>query len=388
TALLLTKEEIVARGEALGNMVEDLFTYSLADWEKNPLSTKPSQKHLGKVNHFCIVDSFALDWIHDALTLEASQINHRIKALQENKDYLLPRKLDDRLSAVHSLLKLEAEEIVTRGEAMKKYQVGQYNVSHFSQPPEINGKNKTLLAASRLNTADLTARLEALDTLIGDPKYKLNVYKPGVEKAAFKLDLNEFTSRLRIINQYRDILSVALDADYHLLAIEKAFTLSPNLSYARLAAIKQYRELFFPNEKPDQHKDMTRLLSSTLEEIYSEARILHYRNHFINNFLPKLEEKFQKHNNSIFTGHELAQLLFPTYASSTFDFSPEEIEPRLSRFGEIYREMFNPPSLEKPHVAIGSSIPSSSPSVAGSSSSNQQDIPATRLIVSGPLKKD
>lgn len=335
TALPFSQHEITTRGTAIKEMVDTLSTYDATSIPRD--AALPNPKYFSK-----LYGSF--DLIIHALTLKASQVNSRTQAIQRHIDYLLPQESHDRRDAVQSLFKFRTKEIEERGSLMKEYQVGQ--ATAFSSPTSTQhafNNNKTLLAASRLSNADLTRRLEKLDTLIGDPKFALNFYKTEVQSNAFGLNSNDFISHLCTIQQNMNILLENLNADSYLNTIAKAFTLSPDQINARLATIKQYKELL--------NWQSPWLLENSVDEIYSIARREHYRKYFMNDYLSKLREEFQERNQSSFTDDQLLSLLFPDH--STFDFSSDKVRPKLSQLGLIYGEMFTPPPLEQPQTNQG-----------------------------------
>lgn len=331
-ALTLSQHQIIKRGAAIKEMVDKLSTYDATPIPGAVTQQKP--KYFSK-----LYDSF--DLIIYALTLKASQINSRTRAIQRHIDYLLPQKSHDRRDALQSLFKLKTKEIEERGILMKTYQVGQATAFFSPTPMQHTFNNsKTLLAASRLSNAELTRRLEKLDTLIGDPKFTLNFYKTEVQSNAFGLNSNDFISHLCTIQQNMSILLEHLNADGYLNTIAKALTLPPDQINARLATTKQYKELLNWQDHG--------LLEYNVDEIYNIAKKEHYRKYFMNDYLPKLGEEFQKRNQSSFTDDQLLLLLFPDH--STFDFSSDKARPKLSQFGLPYGDMFNPPPLEQPQT--------------------------------------
>ena len=256
-----------------------------------------------------LYDSF--DLIIYALTLKSSQVNRRTQAIQKHIDYLLPQEPHDRREAIQSLFKLKSKEIEERGVLMKLYQVGQ--ATAFSSPISTQhafNNNKTLLAASHLSNADLTWRLEKLDTLISDPKFTLNFHKTEVQRNAFVLNSSDFTSHLYTIQQNMNILLENLNADGYLNTIAKAFTLSSDQINARLAIIKQYQKLL--------NWQGHWLIEHSVDEIYSLAKKEHYRRYFMNDYLPKLGEEFQ----NVISLHSLVTnfffFCFPTIPPLTF----------------------------------------------------------------------
>ncbi len=335
TALPFSQHEITKHGTAIKEMVDKLSTYDATPIPRD--TALPNPKYFSK-----LYDSF--DLIIYALTLKASQVNSRTQAIQRHIEHLLPQESHDRRDAVQSLFKLKTKEIEERGILMKTYQVGQ--TTAFSSPTSTQhafNNNKTLVAASRLSNAELTRRLEKLDTLIGDPKFALNFYKTEVQRNAFGLNSSDFISHLCTIQQNMNILLENLNADGYLNTIAKAFTLTPDQINARLATIKQYKELL--------NWQGHWLLENSVDEIYSIAKKEHYRRYFMNNYLSKLREEFQERNQSSFTDDQLLLLLFPDH--STFDFSSDKVRPKLSQFGLPYGKMFDPPPLEEPKTDQG-----------------------------------
>ncbi len=378
TALPLSNKQIIDRGLALENMVEDLFTYNLR-YNGLPRFSNSSKKYPGKDNHFFPVLSAHLNLIGEALTLEASQINHRTNYLRYNGDHLLPNDPSKRLQAVQALMKLKTTEILDRAEIMNDFEVGKY---FYISPPSYLHNDETLLAASHLSNTDLKSRLESLNRLIGDASFKATVDKTLVQKIAFELEAPTFFSRLSNILQSKDTfndLFASLADENCLKLFLTSLNLSPDQLNARLATINQYKILFTETRTErsgaQNYADRAELLELNVEEIYTRAEKKHYETYYRKELLPQIGEKFRTINVSDLSDDELSEVL-AIYPFGK-NFSHEQIMPILSKFGKIYSDMYKPPLLARPHVLTSSSVPSSSSSVARPSSSHDVPTPHT-----------
>lgn len=213
------------------------------------------------------------------------------------------------------------------------------------------------------NEAELKSRLDQLDTLLSDPKYT-NFhdpahYKTDIREAVLRLEQAHFDSCLLRIQQNKSLLE-DFNVNDNLAFILKAFTLTPDQFDARLALIKQHKELLFSGGR--YVSDTLRL---SIDKIYRLAKSTHYRNYFDKIFLPQIADEFRKILKSELSNQKLSQMIL----GSTNDYSPEVVKGKLLTFSTIFEEIYTPPSFEKLHDVLSHSV-ADLPAVGTSSSAS------------------
>lgn len=117
-ALPFSSDQIIARGNALNNMVEELFIYFSAGRGEAPSELTPHQKQHVFFTFFCRSLFSGTELIDDVFKLEASQIKEITNTLKESKDHLSPEKAQNREIVVQFLFM----KIWDRVEAIKTLQ--------------------------------------------------------------------------------------------------------------------------------------------------------------------------------------------------------------------------------------------------------------------------
>ncbi|MDI9634878.1 hypothetical protein QM565_03620 [Geitlerinema splendidum] len=388
--------------EALSS-TEELVAYALT------LSKEQIEERSNALVDLIVDTDLSQSELRLAVGLDKSRRNILIDALNEWGILLPP--------VIGSILKLDANQIIHRTNAIKS-SISPDHFSLFSSLLPSDEKEDTstgplllinvLESLMKLKTQDILDRISPMNTMIKNMSY--SDFIGATKKAASFLSTDELKLRVEkgtsILSASPDLMPVATELRY------LSLRLNPADFDAVVGLVRGHQDLLVPWLRA-QNFDSP-VFGYSLDEIYATANLVHNKNYFLTDFLPKVGAKFKELNGFSLEDNTILKTFFPSLAyagsskdralfpsrysdhSSLYSFSPgtlanfsrDNLEKTIEQVGSIYMNLFQPAPFSEFQPSGGlESGPASSSAPGPSSSSGPMLEPApssNRAIHSAP----